>query len=51
VRRRAWLGCGARPGQSQQARDFLAPTYSGFIEGFSTPDLKDAKALIDELAQ
>ena len=32
-----------------QARDLLAPVYSWFTEGFGTPDLKEAKALLDEL--
>jgi predicted ATPase len=33
-----------------EARDLLAPTYGWFTEGFDTPDLKTAKALLDELA-
>jgi predicted ATPase len=32
------------------ARDLLAPIYGWFTEGFDTPDLKEAKALLDELA-
>jgi hypothetical protein len=28
----------------------LAPVYGWFTEGFDTPDLKDAKALLDQLA-
>ena len=36
-------------GERQQARDFLAPVYGWFTEGFGTPDLKDAKALLGEL--
>jgi class 3 adenylate cyclase/tetratricopeptide (TPR) repeat protein len=32
-----------------EARDFLAPIYAWFTEGFDTQDLKDAKALLDEL--
>jgi class 3 adenylate cyclase/predicted ATPase len=32
-----------------EARDVLAPVYGWFTEGFDTPDLKDAKALLDEL--
>jgi predicted ATPase len=32
-----------------EARDLLAPIYSWFTEGFDTPALKDAKALLDEL--
>jgi len=31
------------------ARELLAPVYSWFTEGFATPDLKEAKALLDEL--
>ncbi len=37
-------------GKPQQARDLLAPVYGWFTEGFDTLDLKDAKALLDELA-
>ena len=37
-------------GKVQQARDLLAPVYGWFTEGFDTPDLKEAKALLDELA-
>ena len=32
-----------------EARDLLAPVYSWFTEGFETPDLKGAKALLAEL--
>jgi adenylate cyclase len=32
-----------------EARDLLAPIYSSFTEGFDTLDLKEAKALLDEL--
>ena len=34
----------------QQAHNLLAPIYEWFTEGFDTADLKDAKALLDELA-
>jgi predicted ATPase len=37
-------------GKRDEARDLLAPTYGWFTEGFDTADLKDAKALLDELA-
>jgi class 3 adenylate cyclase/predicted ATPase len=37
-------------GKVQQARDLLAPVYGWFTEGFDTLDLKEAKALLDELA-
>ena len=33
----------------QQARELLAPIYGWFSEGFDTLDLKQAKALLDEL--
>jgi class 3 adenylate cyclase/predicted ATPase len=33
----------------QQAHDLLAPVYGWFTEGFDTLDLKEAKALLDEL--
>src|SRR4029077_20182129 len=37
-------------GKRTEARDLLAPVYAWFTEGFDTGDLKDAKALLDELA-
>jgi class 3 adenylate cyclase/predicted ATPase len=36
-------------GKGQQAHDLLAPVYGWFTEGFNTLDLKEAKALLDEL--
>jgi predicted ATPase len=33
----------------QQARELLAPVYGWFTEGFDTRDLKEAKALLEEL--
>jgi len=36
-------------GRRAEARDLLAPVYGWFTEGFDTADLKDAKALLDEL--
>ena len=33
----------------RQARELLAPVYGWFTEGFDTRDLKEAKALLDEL--
>jgi predicted ATPase len=32
-----------------EARDLLAPVYAWFTEGFDTPDLREAKALLIEL--
>ena len=36
--------------RKSEARELLAPVYDWFTEGFDTPDLKEAKALLDELA-
>jgi adenylate cyclase len=36
-------------GRRDEARSLLAPIYDWFTEGFDTPDLKDAKALLDAL--
>jgi len=36
-------------GRYAEARDLLGPVYGWFTEGFDTPDLKEAKALLDEL--
>jgi len=36
-------------GNSHEARALLAPLYAGFTEGFDTADLKDTKALLEEL--
>jgi class 3 adenylate cyclase/predicted ATPase len=36
-------------GKPQQARELLAQVYGWFMEGFDTLDLKEAKALLDEL--
>ena len=41
-----WLGLD----KTEEAHDLLAPVYDWFTEGFDTADLKDAKALLDELA-
>jgi len=38
-------------GKRQEAHDLLAPVYNWFTEGFDTADLKDAKALLDALAE
>jgi predicted ATPase len=43
ARLRRGQGCRA------EARELLAPIYGWFTEGFDTPDLKEAKALLDEL--
>jgi class 3 adenylate cyclase/predicted ATPase len=37
-------------GRHAGARGLLVPVYGWFTEGFDTPDLKEAKALLDELA-
>jgi predicted ATPase len=36
-------------GKVSEARELLAPVYGWFTEGFDTRDLKEAKALLDEL--
>jgi predicted ATPase len=36
-------------GKRAKARDLLAPIYGWFTEGFDTPVLQDAKALLDQL--
>ena len=36
-------------GKVQQGRELLAPVYGWFTEGFDTRDLKEAKALLEEL--
>jgi class 3 adenylate cyclase/predicted ATPase len=37
-------------GRRAEASDLLGPVYGWFTEGFDTADLKEAKALLDELA-
>jgi predicted ATPase len=37
-------------GKRDEARELLAPVYGWFTEGFDTRDLKEAKALLEELA-
>jgi predicted ATPase len=36
-------------GKRDNARELLAPVYGWFTEGFDTRDLKEAKALLDDL--
>ena len=43
---RLWQG----QGKNSDARGLLVPVYEWFTEGFDTPDLKDAKILLDELS-
>jgi predicted ATPase len=40
----------ADQGRRTEAYDLLAPVYGWFTEGFDTADLKDAKALLEELS-
>ena len=50
LRLAAWIaGMWRDLGMPQQAHDLLAPVYRWFTEGLDTPDLKEAKALLDEL--
>src|SRR5207302_10912966 len=39
-----------KQGKKEEARQKLADVYGWFTEGFDTADLKDAKALLDELS-
>jgi predicted ATPase len=39
-----------RQGKKEEARQMLAEIYGWFTEGFDTADLKEAKALLDELS-
>jgi predicted ATPase len=43
----AWLR--REQGRRAEARDLLAPVYGWFTEGFDTPDLKDAEAVLEAL--
>jgi predicted ATPase len=43
---RLWQG----QGKKEEARRMLAPVYAWFTEGHDTPDLREAKALLEELA-
>jgi predicted ATPase len=36
-------------GKRNEARELLAPVYGWFTEGFDTLDLKEVKALLEEL--
>jgi len=42
---RLWQGQGKR----DKARELLGDIYGWFTEGFDTPDLQEAKALLEEL--
>ena len=51
ARRRASPGCGiTRAGREGRGPRSPRPVYDWFTEGFDTQDLKDAKALLEELA-
>ena len=50
---RGWarvMGGQCQEGKVQQARELLASVYGWFTEGFDTLDLKEARALLKELA-
>ena len=40
-----------RQGKRDEVRAMLSEIYNWFTEGFDTADLKDAKALLDELGE
>ncbi len=44
--RRLWRDQGRRA----EAQALLAPSYGWFTEGFDTPDLKEARALLEDHA-
>jgi class 3 adenylate cyclase/tetratricopeptide (TPR) repeat protein len=46
----SWARLPASQGRVDEPRAMLAEIYNWFTEGFDTPDLKEAKALLDELA-
>jgi predicted ATPase len=46
----ALAGVMAGHNERHKAIDILAPIYRRFTEGFETSDLKDAKALLEQLA-
>ena len=46
----AWPGSSSSRGRAE-ARELLAPVYNWFTEGFDTQDLKDAKTLLEKLAE
>jgi hypothetical protein len=53
ARRRTSPGCWellGEQGRRAEAHELLAPVYGWFTEGFDTADLKEAKALLAELA-
>ena len=39
-----------KQGKKEEARDLLSEIYDWFTEGFDTADLKEAKALLEELS-
>jgi predicted ATPase len=39
-----------RRGHHRAALENLAPVYASFSEGFQTPDLREARSLLDEMA-
>jgi predicted ATPase len=41
----------AKHGRRDEGHTMLAEIYGWFTEGFDTPDLKDAKGLLDELSE
>jgi predicted ATPase len=40
-----------RQGRREEAQAALAAVYGGYTEGFATPDLVEARALLEGLAQ
>ena len=44
----SWARLLASQGRADEAHTMLAEIYNWFTEGFDTPDLKEAKALLEE---
>ena len=47
---RLWVHGGQNQAKQAEARELLGRVYNWFTEGFDTADLKDAKALLDDLS-
>jgi predicted ATPase len=43
------LSTPGKQGKRAEARDLLTPVYNWFTEGFDTPALQEAKALLEQL--
>jgi predicted ATPase len=46
----SWARLYQNQSKQEEARGLLAPIYDRFTEGFDTVDLREAKALLDNLS-